>query len=336
MRMHDTMAARRSARPRSLRAGGWLVAAAAAAVAVTTAFAGTGSAATLHPTASQSGHYWVSVRLHGQVVKVHTAGRWGIFPQHSAAGQRLARQVSGRHPKAGNLTYHGGPVAHAPKVYVDFWGSQWKSDKRGTRKYMHNFFSGLGRSNDNWSTITSQYTDSSGQGPHFTGAVLHGTWLDGSAAAPSHASASALGAEAVTAAKHFGVSGDDIQVIVVSPHGTHPDGFPNTGFCAWHSVASSGGADVPFTNMPYVLDAGASCAANSVQGPLDGFSVVVGHEYAETLTDPEAGNGWLDSSGAEIGDKCVGVNLFALHLTTGSFAVQTLWSNKVSGCAAHS
>ena len=78
---------------------------------------------------------------------------------------------------------------------------------------------------------------------------------------------------------------------MVSPSGTSPDGFPNTGFCAWHDW----NGNVAYTNMPYVLDAGSSCGANSVQSQLDGFSIVGGHEYAEAVTDPEPSSGWVDS-----------------------------------------
>ncbi len=67
---------------------------------------------------------------------------------------------------------------------------------------MQDFVSGLGGSGDNWSTITSQYADSSGRGPVFGGSVLGGTWFDNSAAAPAAASQSDLAAEAVTAAQH--------------------------------------------------------------------------------------------------------------------------------------
>ena len=185
---------------------------------------------------------------------------------------------------------------------------------------------------DNWSTITSQYGDSSGQGPLFGGSVLGGTWFDNAAAAPAGASQSDLAAEAITAAQHFGVSGDDIDVFVLSPSGTQPDGFPNAGWCAWHDYTSSTSGSIPYTNMPYVLDAGSGCGASSVQNQLDGFSIVGGHEYAEAITDPEPPGGWLDSSGQEIGDKCAWQNLSTLSLSTGTFAVQPLWSNNDSGC----
>jgi hypothetical protein len=45
--------------------------------------------------------------------------------------------------------------------------------------------------------------------------------------------------------------------------------------------------------MPYVLNQGTSCGQNSVNtgyyaGKLDGFTIVVGHEIEETITDPGA------------------------------------------------
>src|SRR5205807_6134036 len=77
------------------------------------------------------------------------------------------------------------------------------------------------------------------------------------------------------------------QYVILSPTGTHPDGFntPSGGFCAWHdyngdTTLSGGGAapspygDIAFTNMPYVADLGASCGAHFVSNSLDGYSIV--------------------------------------------------------------
>jgi hypothetical protein len=313
------------ANQRFTRIGATLVLVAAAAAAVLAAPGAAHAKTIQHP--SQSGHFWTSVRLHNHTFKVHTHGRFGIIPMRGSHTHFAPAQAGN------NLQYNGGPVAHNPQVYLDFWGNQWDSDTNGVESYMQNFFSGLGQSNDNWSPITSQYTDSTGQGPTFGGSVLAGVWVDDSGPAPQSASQSDIAAEAVNAAQNFGVSGDDIQIVVLSPSGTNPDGFPNSGFCAWHDYTSSSSGNIPYTNMPYVLDAGSSCGEDSVQGTLDGFSIVAGHEYAETLTDPEPSSGWVDSSGAEIGDKCAWQNLFAISLSTGSFAMQPLWSNNDNGCA---
>jgi hypothetical protein len=74
-------------------------------------------------------------------------------------------------------------------------------------------------------------------------------------------------------------------------------------------------------------------------GPLDGVSIVEGHEYAETSTDQNPPGGWTDSSGAENGDKCAWITpgtsggSFDLSTGHGTFAVQTTWGNDGSGGA---
>jgi serine protease len=93
--------------------------------------------------------------------------------------------------------------------------------------------------------------------------------------------------------------------------------------------------DVSFTNLPYITDAGAGCGQNFVNsnGPLDGVSIVEGHEYAETITDQNPAGGYTDSSGNENGDKCAWITpgtsggSFNLTTATGTFAMQTTWAN---------
>ena len=77
-------------------------------------------------------------------------------------------------------------------------------------------------------------------------------------------------------------------------------------------------------------------------GYLDGFSIVSGHEYAEAITDsyPSSVLAWIDSQGAENGDKCAwgqgpGPQSASQDVALGgqSFAVQSLWSNLANGDA---
>jgi len=101
--------------------------------------------------------------------------------------------------------------------------------------------------------------------------------------------------------------------------------------------------------MPYVADAGGSCGAGyvtqntgSVKSATQGVTIVGGHEWAETITDEYPNGGWLDSSGAENGDKCAwvssgsGASRVITTPSNTSFAIQTLWSNADSGCVAGS
>jgi len=241
--------------------------------------------------------------------------------QHRAAIPMRGHQQAAA--LATHLTWNGGPVEHNTRVFLDFWGSQWSSDRNGVQSYLTNFFNATG--SDTMSNVLTQYTDSSGK-VSLSHPVLAGAWNDNASAAPRNASANSISTEANKAASHFGVSGASVDIIVVSPSGTHPDGFPNTGFCAWHDWNGR----VAFTNMPYVLDAGSSCGANSVSGQLDGFSIVAGHEYAEAATDPQAGNGWLDnSSGEENADLCAWIDLY---VDSNGFPVQGTWSNAAGGC----
>jgi serine protease len=252
----------------------------------------------------------------GQQAKTHHKpqphGRYGIVPMRSASTAATPSRVHTFSPESGGtggpLNYGGGPVQHNVQVYLVFWGSQW----------------------DSWSTITSQYTDNSGSGPTFGGAVLAGTWVDDGSAAPQSAAQADIAAEAENGVSHFGITPTgDTQIVVLSPSGTNPDGFPNSGFCAWHDYDGT----VSYTNMPYVLDAGSGCGANSVSSQLDGFSIVEGHEYAESLTDPQPSSGWVASDGEENGDLCAWYNLGSINLPTGSFAMQPTWSNSANGCA---
>jgi len=288
----------------------------------------------------------------------------------------------------GQLVYQGGVdnigvTTGPPKVYVVFWGSQWgtasttngrvtlSGDPAGVAPLLQNLYAGLGTNGELWSGVMTQYCEGvsagtttcpSSNGSHVaypTGGALAGVWVDGSAAAPSVATGNQIAKEAVAAASHFGnvnaSENRDAQYVIVSPSGTHPDGFNTSSgnFCAWHDwngdSSLSGGAapssvgDIAFTNLPYLPNAGAQCGANYVNagsaGSLDGVSIVAGHEYAETVTDQNPGGGWLDASGNENGDKCAWVGVGGtggaqnLTLATGVFAMQATWSNSTHACA---
>ncbi|OLB75901.1 MAG: hypothetical protein AUI14_20100 [Actinobacteria bacterium 13_2_20CM_2_71_6] len=102
-------------------------------------------------------------------------------------------------------------------------------------------------------------------------------------------------------------------------------------------VAPAGYGDIAFTNLPYVRDVGFECGQNYVNsggaGNLDGFSIIAGHEYAETITDQNPPGGWV-ADGGENGDKCSWIGTSGVQggaanvaLGTGTFAMQGTWSN---------
>jgi serine protease len=259
-----------------------------------------------------------------------------------AGGQRAARTT--------NLTYHGGVGGSgvetgADGVYIVQWG--WTADPSGEGARQQAFFQGVGGST--WNNSVTQYcqgvasgtTTCGTSGTHATNptGAYAGTWADDVNPVPSSITQTALAAEAVRAAAHFGRtaagSNNTVQYVIDTPKGHSTSGF-GTQFCAWHSGTSSSYGNIAYTNFPYMTDAGASCGQNFVNagaaGLLDGVTIVGGHEFGETETDIIPNSGWLDSSGKENGDKCAWISSSQgksadITLSTGTFAVQSLWSN---------
>jgi hypothetical protein len=276
------------------------------------------------------------VNLHARYLKALPHARAGHIedalrprgwkPAHGATGPKSCTEP------ACPLIYNGGTVQHTPHVYLVLWGPVWSGGNPDVA-YLNGILSGLGVTpQDTWSATTSQYTDGTGH-PAFGPSVLQGIWQD-SSTPPSGTTQAQLTAEADAFVAAVGVGGDlnDAQVVIATQTGTFPAGF-GTAYCAWHSNSLSSG--VPFTNLPYQPDVGGACGANIIDGTYDGFSIVEGHEYAETITDPYPVSGWWDSAdpaGGEIGDKCAWTGIANDTFSTGTFPMQTLWSNSANAC----
>ena len=169
-----------------------------------------------------------------------------------------------------------------------------------------------------------------------------GVWFDNASAAPSSPTQSQLAAEAVAAAAHFGntttSSNATAQYVINTATHNNASGF-GTQYCAWHSSIGSSYGTIAYTNMPYITDAGSSCGAgfNGLSAKA-GITIVGGHEFAETETDIFPSGGWTDRNGAENADKCAWISTGQgasanITLGTGTFAVQSLWSNAFNGGA---
>ena len=320
-----------------------------------------------HPAAGAAGHAYrrgIVPLLSGR------AGPDAVAGQPSSG----ARAVPGPVLRYGGGTGGIGVTTGHPKAYIVFWGSQWgapsaakgivtlASDPSGMAPYLQELFKGLGTGGELWSGVVTQFCQGvkagatscpAGNRQHVgypSGGALAGVWADQAGRAPGNATGHQLAAEAVRAAAHFGNSSAgknrNAQYLVVSPAGTHPDGFntPSGNFCGWHDWTGDktlpGGpvtspyGHIAFTNLPYITDAGTSCGQDFVNsgpgGRLDGVSLVAGHEYAETLTDQNPPGGWTDSAGDETADLCEwnagpGARSADLTLPTGTFAMQPLF-----------
>jgi serine protease len=290
---------------------------------------------------------------------------------HAPKGEATGYAATAASP-GNDLVYGGGTgsgnVATAPAVYLVFWGSQW-STSDPLASYLQRFMTGLYGAGDDWTTVSRQYCEGIAAGevtcptsaPHVgvpSGALVKGVWFDNASPALPISSGvlnvpsiDQIGAEAVRAAAHFGNttagSNTQAQYVVALPSGFFTPGY-GAYYCAYHSSVSSSYGSVAYTNLPYMTDLGSSCGQNSVNagtaGTYDGVSIVEGHEFMESVTDLRPSTGWTDTSGSENGDKCAWISsgqgaMANLALPTGSFAVQSTWSNAFNsgngGCVLH-
>jgi serine protease len=211
------------------------------------------------------------------------------------------------------MAYFGGHVQVQPKIYLVFWGWSARgafdhatpgfpaSDPDGAAARMVAFAKALGGTA--WAGSQTQYFQIvNGWNQHIDNPTdqLKGVWYDNTTPIHNDISWQELAQEADRARVHFGVTDlKNSQFVIAQPQRYSEEGFNSgAGYCAWHDYTTSAGypgvtPGIAFTNMPYVLNMGTSCGQNSVNsgyyaGRLDGFTIVMGHEIEETITDPGA------------------------------------------------
>lgn len=278
-----------------------------------------------------------------------------------------------------------GVLSGQSKVYLVFYGSQWgtqttdangylnfSGDSAGAAVAVQKMFKGIGTNNELWSADLTQWCDGPNVASGATSCpsnanfipyqqnVFAGVWYDNASASPSSATAAQLGNEAVAAAAHFGnttaASNRYTYYIILSPHGTNPDNYqsPINGYCAWHDYTADAGVSSPygelaFSNQPYNIDSGASCGTNFINtgsaGTLDGYTMTLGHEWHEMMSDQYPSGGWTNHStnrayqGQENSDECAWIapgsagGAANITFATGTFAEQASWSNDTGNCA---
>ncbi|MGF1430528.1 putative Ig domain-containing protein [Kitasatospora sp. LaBMicrA B282] len=265
--------------------------------------------------------------------------------------------------------------------YGSQWGTQstnssgdatFSGDQDGAAPVAQEMFKGIGTGGETWSADLTQWCDGPNVAsgavscpsnanfvPYQAGGVLSGVWYDNSAASPSAASGNQLGQEAVAAAAHFGnttaASNRHTYYVIMSPTGTNPDNYQGQ-YCAWHDYTGdsslTGGAvnspygDVAFSNQPYNMDSGQGCGVGFVNSPgtLDGWTMTLGHEYHEMMSDQFPAGGWTNHTGdatyngQENSDECAWLSpgtaggAGMVTMGTGTFAEQASWSNDTNEC----
>jgi hypothetical protein len=165
-----------------------------------------------------------------------------------------------------------------------------------------------------------------------------------------------LAMEAQRAAAHFTYDPNATYIIMTPPR---PIATGQPAYCGYHTQTTSiDGLGNPFrieysfipwqnTDWPGL---GQGCGLHNVNatstafgnGIFDSWSIVVGHEYSEAVTDPDnflaIQDGWNDDQTSENADKCAWIETQNITLAGHAFAVQPTWSNEAfdagkDGCA---
>lgn len=324
-------------------------------------------------------------------------GVLGGTPDHVGPCVSAPETFATGQPFMGNMAYWGGRVQVHPHIYLVYFGwdrpgafdyctpsqlaegtikATLKCDPDGAGKRMADFVSQLGGTR--WAGVQSQYYQVVQNQKKFISNdknQLAGIWVDDKNPTSAKISYRNMAQEAERAVAHFHVPDSqlmDSNFVILQPKRFSDPVAQADGYCAFHDMIN-GTVDstdykglkpgVPYTNMPYVLNQGTGCGEDLVNkgmaGKLDGFTVALGHEIEETVTDPGAEDhingvaygGWYDPfDGNENGDKCAYVGEEPITGTAlpepgaagnikgnrgGSFPVQSLWSNEAAGGAGY-
>jgi len=273
-----------------------------------------------------------------------------------------------------------GVMSGQNKVYLIFYGTQWgtsSTDGNGNLAFTNDaahaasaaqqMFKGIGTNNETWQNDLTQWCNGAASGATSCAAgltriprqsnILAGVWYDNAAASPAAATGTQLAQEAIRAAAHFGNtaagSNRSTYYVILSPKGTNPDNYQGQ-YCAWHDYTGDGygvtapGGDLAFSNQPYNIDSGAGCGVNFVNsgsaGTLDGYTMTLGHEWQEMMSDQFPAGGWTNHNtgtyaGQENSDECAWIAAGSaggaanIAFSTGTFAQQASWSNDTNDCS---
>jgi hypothetical protein len=254
-----------------------------------------------------------------------------VMKRTRAAAARAGHGGAGAGPSVSPpLVNHGGPVQTDPVVYLDLWGTGAAGDATLRQAALQLI---LDLPGSGWNQILTQYGVRND-------VRIGGVWLDrqsppqGIVSALAPITDAAVAAEANRAVVVNGWPRSvNTQVVVMPQAGSAiQDPDASGAFCAFHNYDFSGG--FAYSLLPSVADPffqlnclGSSTPAGSIQRSL-------GHEYAETATDPQINAYYTDTvPQLEIADLCNG-----LPATVGADTVQELWDNSLfssaAGCAS--
>ena len=255
----------------------------------------------------------------------------GVFAQtQTPRARENYQETSAKNQGKGNnaspapLLDHGGPVVSSSNTYAIYWGP--------TGDFPGDLSSGMaslltGFNGSSYLGIAQQYMRGALISSHYGG------MMQDPSAPPSHApSTAALGAEVCKLVTKPDPNG--IYIVFTS-------NAPHINYCAWHDRATCNGVTFQVAYVPnqaqlpgcspYVKT---NLHCNGLSDGTVASADSVAHEFMEAVTDPHI-DAWYDKNGQEVADKCNFDYQSCVSLSTGSFQIQSEWSNTLNACQQH-
>ena len=224
-------------------------------------------------------------------------------------------------PPAAQLTYRGGPLLTAVKVFTIFWGPAWQSGANASLlTQMNQFFKFvLG------SALMDQLAEYSVPQQKIGHGSLIGTVTITQPALHSSITDAAIQKTLQQEINRGSVTKPDANTLyfVYLPPGTavvQGGSRSCQAFCGYHDTF---GSSIYYAVMPFPNCAG--CLGGMTN--LDALTSTSSHELCEAITDAVPGQGWYDDTHGEIGDICAWQTK-----KLGNYTVQLEWSNNAGSC----
>lgn len=227
----------------------------------------------------------------------------------------------GSKKSGGPLIDHGGAVLAASATHAIYWGrpSDFPSD---LETGMADLLSGL--SGSSYLDIATEYMRGAAPSTTYAGSVSDPS-------APPRRAPSVSNVAAEVCRLFPSPDPDGVYVVFTS-------NAPHVSYCAWHASATCNGvtfqvAYVPNQALlpacsPYTrVDLGCNSYSEGTVTSADS----VAHEFMESITDAHL-DAWYDKNGQEVADKCNYNYQACVVLSTGSWQIQSEWSNEIGGC----
>jgi hypothetical protein len=237
--------------------------------------------------------------------------------------EELLRPVEAAAPTTPpKLTYRGGPLLTAVKVFTVYWGSAWSSaplsDLAGKLDQFFDF------------VLTSELMDQMAEYGVKGRTIGHGSHIGRAVVTqptPKHVVTDAaiqhMLQQEIGANSGFPRPDSNTLYFVYMPPGTavvQGGARSCQAFCGYHNDVAG---QLFYAAMPYPGCAG--CTGSLA--PFEALTSTSSHELCEAITDPVPGQGWYDDANGEIGDICAWKTR-----KLGDYTVQLEWSNSANSC----